>query len=37
VVFGSRFPILVEERRPVVAGSLATHQDNRDIVDALCC
>jgi hypothetical protein len=34
VVFGSRFPILLEERSPVLPGSLATHQDNRDIVDA---
>ena len=34
VAFGSRFPILLKERSPVLPGSLASHQDNRDIVDA---
>jgi hypothetical protein len=34
VAFGSRLPILLEERSPVLPGSLASHQDNRDIVDA---
>ena len=34
MAFGSRFPILLEERSPVLPGSLSSHQDNRDIVDA---
>jgi hypothetical protein len=34
VAFGSRFPILLKERSPVLPGSLDYHQDNRDIVDA---
>jgi hypothetical protein len=34
VAFGSRFPILLEKRSPVLPGSLDCHQDNRDIVDA---
>jgi hypothetical protein len=34
VAFGSRFPILLNERSPVLPGSLDSHQDNRDIVDA---
>jgi hypothetical protein len=33
VAFGSRLPILLEERSPVLPGSLETDQDNRDIVD----
>ncbi|MBB3399737.1 hypothetical protein, partial [Rhizobium sp. BK060] len=35
VTFGSRFPILLEERSPDLPGSLETNQDNRDIVDVL--
>ncbi|ULJ72535.1 hypothetical protein [Rhizobium gallicum] len=34
MAFGSRFPILLQERSPVLPGSLSIHQDNRDIVDA---
>jgi hypothetical protein len=34
VAFGSRFPILLDERSPVLPGSLETNQDNRDIIDA---
>ncbi|WP_206744264.1 hypothetical protein, partial [Sinorhizobium americanum] len=34
VAFGSRFPILLKERRPALPGSLGDHQDDRDIVDA---
>jgi hypothetical protein len=34
VAFGSRLPSLFEERSPVLPGSLARHQDSRDIVDA---
>jgi hypothetical protein len=34
VAFGSRFPILLNERSPDLPGSLDEHQDNRDIVDA---
>ena len=31
--FGSRLPILLEERRPDLSGSLASHQDSRDFFD----
>ena len=34
MAFGSRFPILPEERSRDLPGSLDSHQDNRDIVDA---
>jgi hypothetical protein len=34
VAFGSRFPILLEERSPDLPGSLKDNQDNRDVVDA---
>jgi hypothetical protein len=33
VAFGSRLPILLEERSPVLPGSLINNQDNRDVVD----
>ena len=33
VAFGSRFPILLEERSPALPGSLRHYQDSRDIVD----
>jgi len=35
MAFGSRFPILLVERSPVLPSSLGHHQDNRDIVDVL--
>ncbi len=34
VAFGSRLPILLKERSPVLPGSLDDNQDSRDIVDA---
>jgi hypothetical protein len=34
MAFGSRLPILLEARTPVLPGSLARHQDSRDIVNA---
>jgi hypothetical protein len=34
VAFGSRFPILLDERSLVLLGSLELDQDSRDIVDA---
>jgi hypothetical protein len=34
VAFGSRFPILLDGRSPVLPGLLGCHQDSRDIVDA---
>jgi hypothetical protein len=34
VAFGSRFPILLDERSPILPGLLNDHQDSRDIVDA---
>lgn len=33
VAFGSRLPILLNERNPDLPGSLGCHQDSRDIVD----
>lgn len=34
VAFGSRLPIFLKERSPVLLGSPEAHQDRRDIVDA---